>query len=292
MLKFPNKQCLFAKRSLDQKNNKDYIPLTEDAGLSINDTGNGKNLNVCIIGAAGTGKTLRYVVPSILQSNTSYVCTDRKGEVSEHVKETLSKQGYTVKTIDLGEIDGNGILNVDAMDFGAIGEKKTAVFIEYSIFNDKSMKTTVSIIERIFKDLTEKSELYPDKTLPVHVRFMLDEFGQYDTISDLSEIMAKSNPKNVSVNIVLQNIMQLKGHYADWEDIIAACDSILLFGTCDSETNKYACDLVKNWCANKEKESTLKSFDETRIVYADMDECCLLTRGKEPLFSRKIKLNI
>lgn len=64
---------------LADKNSDNNIILTDDVQLSLDTAKTGKNLNVCVIGGAGTGKTYNYVLPNILQVNTSYVITDRDG---------------------------------------------------------------------------------------------------------------------------------------------------------------------------------------------------------------------
>lgn len=57
------------------------IILTNDVKMSLNTRQTRKNLNVMVIGGSGSGKSRFYVKPNLMQANTSYVCTDPKGEL-------------------------------------------------------------------------------------------------------------------------------------------------------------------------------------------------------------------
>ena len=60
-----------------------------------------KNLNQLIIGGSGSGKTLFYVTPNLLQANCSYVVLDPKGESIRRLGKFLTSKGYKVKVVDL-----------------------------------------------------------------------------------------------------------------------------------------------------------------------------------------------
>lgn len=63
------------------------------------------NLNQLVIGGSGSGKTLFYVTPNILQANCSYVILDPKGESLYRTGNFLKSQGYKVKVLDLIHMD-------------------------------------------------------------------------------------------------------------------------------------------------------------------------------------------
>ena len=42
---------------------------------------NARNLNACVIGSSGSGKTRFWLTPQLLQRTPSYVCVDPKGGV-------------------------------------------------------------------------------------------------------------------------------------------------------------------------------------------------------------------
>ena len=62
---------------------------------------NARNLNCCVIGSSGSGKTRFWLTPQLLQAHSSYVVVDPKGQVAEQVGSFLmSKQGYKVKVFN------------------------------------------------------------------------------------------------------------------------------------------------------------------------------------------------
>lgn len=67
---------------------------------------NARNLNACVIGSSGSGKTRFWLTPQILQASAdknggcSYVCVDPKGGVLGQVGHFLQKRGYRIKVFN------------------------------------------------------------------------------------------------------------------------------------------------------------------------------------------------
>ena len=70
----------------------------------------------------------------------------------------------------------------------------------------------------------------PNNKLPVHVRFMLDEFANSVYIPDFEKHIAVCRHHNISVNIILQRIEKLQSLYKYWDIILSNCDSNLFLG--------------------------------------------------------------
>ena len=77
------------------------IILTNDVKMSLNTRQTRKNLNVMVIGGSGSGKSRFYVKPNLMQANTSYVCTDPKGELLRSTGKMLKHYGYKIKVFNL-----------------------------------------------------------------------------------------------------------------------------------------------------------------------------------------------
>jgi type IV secretion system protein VirD4 len=60
-----------------------------------------RNLNVLVVGGSGAGKTRFYAKPNVMQCNTSYVVLDPKGEILRDTGGLLIKKGYTIRVLDL-----------------------------------------------------------------------------------------------------------------------------------------------------------------------------------------------
>ena len=83
---------------------KKNIILTGTEFLTINTRpkipGNARNLNCCVIGSSGSGKTRFWLTPQLLQAHSSYVVVDPKGGTLEQCGSFLRKQGYRVKVFN------------------------------------------------------------------------------------------------------------------------------------------------------------------------------------------------
>ena len=62
---------------------------------------NARNLNCCVIGSSGSGKTRFWLTPQLLQAHSSFVVVDPKGGVLSQVGHFLQKrQGYKIKVFN------------------------------------------------------------------------------------------------------------------------------------------------------------------------------------------------
>ena len=80
------------------------IILTGTELLTINtrpkNPANARNLNACVIGSSGSGKTRFWLTPQLLQAHSSYVCVDPKGGVLGQVGHFLQQRGYKIKVFN------------------------------------------------------------------------------------------------------------------------------------------------------------------------------------------------
>lgn len=247
------------------------IILTDDVQLSLDTAQTGKNLNVCVVGGAGMGKTWNYVLPNILQANTSYVITDRDGYLLKKTGKFLKEQGYIIKVLNLYGAEHSN--HYDNMELNLIGDRKTAVFITFPTFNNSRNSLSSVLFTQIFTALYNRTESLPNHKLTVPVRFLLDEFAHSVYIPDLEKHMAVCVHKNISVNIILQCIEQLKVLYSNWEIILNNCDSVLFLGGRSVETLKNLSDFA--------------GISVDQLFTLHTDECVLNIRGLPPIYGRK-----
>ena len=77
--------------------------------------------------------------------------------------------------------------------------------------------------------------------VPVHVRFLLDEFANTGKIPEFQEKVATIRKYEISVTIILQSLQQMKNLYEkEWEAISGNCDNtIYLGGGADTVTTEW-----------------------------------------------------
>ena len=94
----------------DKDDGKNRI-LSQNVRMSLDTRHTGLNNNVLIIGGSGAGKTFYEVKPNLMQLNSSFICTDPKGEILRSEGEMLKQNGYSVKVINLLEMDKSDCYN-------------------------------------------------------------------------------------------------------------------------------------------------------------------------------------
>lgn len=483
----PNKRKVSEREKDEKKRLKEkgkYIPdnniiLTNDVMLSLDTRQTRKNLNVCVMGSAGTGKSRFFVKPNAMQANTSYVMTDPKGELLRSTGHFLMEQGYEIKVFNLidmshsmnynpfnyiYDVDGNysetavikminvlmmntkkegasggdqfwedstqlllsalafyliecedeskrnfanvmkllkmaevkegeedfqsdldiifdclehperyesdeaknndkykqlGMENIlsnrkspseymcikyyndfkkaagdtlksiiisvavrlqafnlpkvrdltwcDNLDLNLIGDTKTALYIIIPSSDRTFNFLAAMMFTQLFDTLYDRANFKFGGRLPVHVRCLLDEFRNIGKIPGFQELLATMRSMEISANIILQNLSQLKSMYdKDWESILGNCDSTLFLGGQEQSTLDYLSKrlgketidtLSRSRSRGRQSSSTtndgivgreLLTIDEMGIM--PDDECILFVRGCVPFYCKKYKI--
>lgn len=452
------------------------IILTNDVKMSLNTRQTRKNLNVMVIGGSGSGKSRFYVKLNLMQANTSYVCTDPKGELLRSTGKMLESYGYKIKVFNLidmahshnynpfnyiYDVDGNysttaviKMVNVlmkntqkegggggdqfwddstkallaalcfylveceskemqnfsevmkllkkaevkegkdefqsdldlifdalehpekyksedaakneqfkslnlidlaknakpvsqymclkyykdfkkaagdtaksilistavrlqafnipDVMDLTCcdnihlemIGDEKTVMYIIIPSSDDTFNFLAAMMYTQLFDVLYDRANFKHGGRLPIHVRCLLDEFANVGTIPRFEELLATMRSMEISANVIIQNLSQLKKMYKDsWENVLGNCDSLLFLGGQEPTTLEHISKtLGKETIDTRSRNRTrgrqgstsendgilgreLMTVDELKIMKDN--ECILFVRGIYPFFCDK-----
>lgn len=455
------------------------IILSNDVKMSLNTRQTRKNLNVMVIGGSGSGKSRFYVKPNLMQANTSYVCTDPKGELLRSTGKMLESYGYKIKVFNLidmahshnynpfnyiYDVDGNysataviKMVNVlmkntskegggggdqfwddstkallaalcfylvecedksmqnfsevmkllkkaevkegsddyqsdldlifDALEFPEkyqteeaehneqfknlnlidlaksakpanrymclkyykdfkkaagdtaksilistavrlqafnipevmdltccdnihlemIGDEKTVMYIIIPSSDDTFNFLAAMMYTQLFDVLYDRANFKHGGRLPFHVRCLLDEFANVGTIPRFEELLATMRSMEISANVIIQNLSQLKKMYKDsWENVLGNCDSLLFLGGQEPTTlehvsktlGKETIDTRSHNRTRGKNGSTsendgilgreLMTVDELKVMKDN--ECILFVRGIYPFFCDKFMI--
>lgn len=166
----------------------------------------------------------------------------------------------------------------DDIDIPSIGQKKKAVFVVVSD-NDRSLDGLVNLF---FTQAMNELCNYADKkcitcSLPVPVRFILDDFATNCKIDDFPRMIAAIRSRGISTMLMIQSEGQLmEGYGHDYRTVIANCDSYVYLGGNDVETAESVarrCDLP------------LK-----RILNMPVGTNWIFRRGQDPINGKTINL--
>ena len=110
-------------------------------------------------------------------------------------------------------------------------DQKVALFVVLPD-TDRSFNFLAAVLyQQLFDMLALAADSRPDKRLPRHCRFLLDEFANIGQIPGFQQLIATIRSREISVMVVYQSFQQLKSQYKDdWGTIMDNCDSLLYLG--------------------------------------------------------------
>ena len=131
------------------------------------------------------------------------------------------------------------------MELDLIGERKTALFMIMSDTDGTFNFILAMMQSQMFNLLCECADDRHHGRLPVHVRFLLDEFANIGQIPQFDKLIATIRSREISASIILQSKSQLKAIYKDNADTIEGnCDTTLFLGGKEKTTLKEMSELL------------------------------------------------
>lgn len=139
------------------------------------------------------------------------------------------------------------LTSVDTMEMETWGEKPTIVYMVLPD-NDTTFRFLAALFfSTAFNYQTHKADTVHKGGLPIHLRFIIDEFANVGKIPDFAELTSTVRSRNISIVPILQNLAQIQGLYKEkdaWKTILGNCDSLLYLGGNDIETFKYMSEIL------------------------------------------------
>jgi len=220
-------------------------------------------------------------------------------------KSILISCGARLAPFDIKEL--REIMDYDEMELDTLGDELTALFVIISDTDDTFNFVVAMMYTQLFNLLADKADDVYHGRLPIHVRFLLDEFANIGQIPKFEKLIATIRSREMSASIILQTQSQLKAIYKDHsETIIGNCDSMLFLGGKEKTTlkdlsdslGKETIDLYNNsetrgrersYGTNYQKVGKeLMTMDELAVM--DSDKCILQLRGVRPFLSNKFDI--
>ena len=220
-------------------------------------------------------------------------------------KSILISCGARLAPFDIKEL--RDLTEYDEMELDTLGDRKTAMFVIISDTDDTFNFLVAIMYTQLFNLLCDKADDKYGGRLPVHVRFILDEFANIGQIPKFDKLIATIRSREISASIILQAQSQLKAIYKDNADtIVGNCDTMLFLGGKEKGTLKELSEILGketidlyNTGESRGKEIShslnyqktgkeLMSMDELSVL--DGSKCILQLRGVRPFLSNKYDL--
>ena len=161
-------------------------------------------------------------------------------------------------------------------------------------------------VQNIKVELYHRADTKYNGRLPVPVRVLQDEWANVAQPESYPKILATCRSYNIGLNIIVQNIQQIKALYEkEWESIVGNCDTLLFLGGGNEPTSLefFVKLLGKETIATRTRGQTKgrsgsssTNFQQTGRELMTQDEiatmdggmCILQLRGVRPFFSKKV----
>ena len=220
-------------------------------------------------------------------------------------KSILISCGARLAPFDIQEL--RDLMQEDELELDTLGDRKTALFVIISDTDD-TFNFVVSIMySQLFNLLCDKADDVYGGRLPVHVRYLLDEFANIGLIPKFEKLIATIRSREISASIILQAQSQLKAIYKDNADtIVGNCDSTLFLGGKEKTTLKELSETLGKETIDlyntSETRSNQKSFglnyqktgkelmSQDEITVMDGSKCIFQLRGVRPFLSDKFDI--
>ncbi|MGM0258077.1 type IV secretion system protein VirD4 [Enterococcus sp. AZ093] len=217
-------------------------------------------------------------------------------------KSILVSLGVRLSPFDIPSI--KELVSQDTLELDTVGDVKTILYILLPD-TDTSFNFLASMMyQQLFDMLVYKADNVYKGRLPCHVRCILDEFANIGQIPDFEKVISVIRSREISTNVILQNISQLKTLYKDtWETIIGTSDVFLYLGGMEQSTHEYISKLLGKQTIEQRNTSVTKgsngSFSENfqklgrnlmdpdEVASLKGQECILKIRGVHPFLSKK-----
>lgn len=220
-------------------------------------------------------------------------------------KSILISCGARLAPFDIEEL--RELMKEDELDLDTLGDRKTALFVIISDTDD-TFNFVVSIMySQLFNLLCDKADDKYGGRLPIHVRFLLDEFANIGLIPKFEKLIATIRSREISASIILQAQSQLKAIYKDNADtIVGNCDSTLFLGGKEKNTLKELSETLGKETIDlyntSETRSNANSYglnyqkigkdlmSQDEITVMDGSKCIFQLRGVRPFLSEKFDI--
>lgn len=231
---------------------------------------------------------------------------DFKKAPAETAKSILISAAVRFAAFNLPEVAD--LTHTDNIHLDTLGDRKTALFVIIPSSDATFNFLAAMMYTQLFDTLYDTANFKYGGRLPVHVRCLLDEFANVGTIPDFDKLLATMRSMEISANIIIQNLAQLKKMYdKSWEILTGNCDSLLFLGGQEASTleaiskslGKETIDVVsQNRTRSHKSPSTsennsilgreLMTTDELKVMKPN--ECVLIVRALYPFFCHKFDI--
>ena len=194
-----------------KKHSSENKILTRNVSIGLDGRKHMRNLNVLVVGGSGSGKTRFYAKPNIMQANTSFMVLDPKGELVRSTGNLLIDEGYTIKVINLIEMDKSHCYNpfVYLRDDNDIQKLVTNLFknttpkgsqTQDPFWDNAAMMLLLALIFYLHYEAPEEEQNFPMVMDMIRAGEVMEDDDTYQSILDrLFNKLETRNPEHIAL---------------------------------------------------------------------------------------------
>lgn len=243
------------------------------------------------------------------QNPQSFACKQYKGfklAAGKTAKSILISVDIRLQHFDIQEY--SDLFSEDELGLEKIGQEKTALFLVMDE-TDRTFNYMIAILFSVlFNTQAKVAKTLPGRELPLHLHCIIDEIANIGKFPNLENLLATMRKYNVGLELLYQDLGQIKHIYKeDYDTILSNCPIKLFLGGTGETTTKYVSEQMlgdttittkstgdsgagmsgKGNHSINEQSAGRKLLDATEISKLSMDECIVSIKGLSPFHSRK-----
>lgn len=181
----------------------------------------------------------------------------------------------------------------DDIDIRSFATQKTALFCVTPDSKASLNFLIGTLYQQMFQQLYDLADNIYDGPLPIHIRFLLDEFANIALPDDYQKILSTARSRNISFAIVLQDKSQIEKIYDTiYKTLMACCSEWLFLGSNEKETCEYFSALVGKETVMVKSTSTTHGMNASYTVQYTPTQRDLMTADEMRRKSNKLAILI
>lgn len=181
----------------------------------------------------------------------------------------------------------------DDIDIRSFATQKTALFCVTPDSKASLNFLIGTLYQQMFQQLYDLADNVYDGPLPIHIRFLLDEFANIALPDDYQKILSTARSRNISFAIVLQDKSQIEKIFDTiYKTLMACCSEWLFLGSNEKETCEYFSALVGKETVMVKSTSTTHGMNASYTVQYTPTQRDLMTADEMRRKSNKLAILI
>ena len=172
------------------------------------------------------------------------------------------------------------MLSRNNINLDLLGQEKTAVFLIMPDEKTTYHKVVSLFIKQSYEHMIYCAQSLPNKTMPIRINYVLDEFSSLPKIKDFPSMISAARSRNIRFNLIMQSKNQFQRHYSsEAETIQANCSNWLFITSRELDLLEHISDL----CGKRTgTDKPLISVSELQRFNKEKGEIMILHGRKRP----------